>query len=192
MPKQSVKVVIRTRPTPNFCSKNLQIDPINSVSLSFNQWIDILCFLVRTWQFTSQKMPTVGTLTMLKSNGSLNLTRLCITLLKKTCSPTALKTSSSLLWQDTTEPSCATVRQERERHSPWMDLPQTSSTEEWFPELSRRYSKKLEPITIKRLLWRSVTWRFTTSRSSICSQLSQETRMAQAFPSKMTPRVRFM
>ena len=32
--KQSVKVVIRTRPTPNFCSKNLNIDQINSVSKS--------------------------------------------------------------------------------------------------------------------------------------------------------------
>lgn len=30
--KQQVKVVIRTRPTPNFCSKNLNIDPVNSVS----------------------------------------------------------------------------------------------------------------------------------------------------------------
>ena len=30
MVKQQVKVVIRTRPTPNFCSKNLSIDPINS------------------------------------------------------------------------------------------------------------------------------------------------------------------
>ena len=33
--KQSVKVVIRTRPTPNFATKNIQIDPINSVSFSF-------------------------------------------------------------------------------------------------------------------------------------------------------------
>jgi len=33
MRKQSVKVVIRTRPTPNFASKNIQIDPVNSVSL---------------------------------------------------------------------------------------------------------------------------------------------------------------
>jgi len=32
MRKQSVKVVIRTRPTPNFASKNIQIDPVNSVS----------------------------------------------------------------------------------------------------------------------------------------------------------------
>jgi len=32
MGKESVKVVIRTRPTPNFASKNIQIDPINSVS----------------------------------------------------------------------------------------------------------------------------------------------------------------
>ena len=30
--RQAVKVVIRTRPTPNFCSKNLNIDPVNSVS----------------------------------------------------------------------------------------------------------------------------------------------------------------
>lgn len=30
MRKQSVKVVIRTRPTPNFASKNIQIDPVNS------------------------------------------------------------------------------------------------------------------------------------------------------------------
>ncbi len=33
--KQSVKVVIRTRPTPNFCSKNLNIDPVNNVSSDF-------------------------------------------------------------------------------------------------------------------------------------------------------------
>ena len=32
MVKESVKVVIRTRPTPNFATKNIQIDPINSVS----------------------------------------------------------------------------------------------------------------------------------------------------------------
>jgi len=32
MGKQNVKVVIRTRPTPNFASKNIHIDPINSVS----------------------------------------------------------------------------------------------------------------------------------------------------------------
>jgi len=35
MVKQSVKVVIRTRPTSNFASKNLQVDPTNSVSFSF-------------------------------------------------------------------------------------------------------------------------------------------------------------
>ena len=32
MGKQAVKVIIRTRPTPNFATKNIQIDPVNSVS----------------------------------------------------------------------------------------------------------------------------------------------------------------
>jgi hypothetical protein len=32
MVKNTVKVVIRTRPTNNFCSKNISIDPIHSVS----------------------------------------------------------------------------------------------------------------------------------------------------------------
>ena len=33
MGKQSVKVIIRTRPTPNFATKNIQIDPVNAVSI---------------------------------------------------------------------------------------------------------------------------------------------------------------
>jgi hypothetical protein len=32
MVKKAIKVVIRTRPTANFASKNIQIDPINSVN----------------------------------------------------------------------------------------------------------------------------------------------------------------
>ena len=47
MPKQSVKVVIRTRPTPNFCSKNLQIDPINSVSAAIQRLTSIFDDLER-------------------------------------------------------------------------------------------------------------------------------------------------
>lgn len=32
MGKQSVKVIIRTRPTPNFATKNIQIDPIGATT----------------------------------------------------------------------------------------------------------------------------------------------------------------
>ena len=67
--KQSVKVVIRTRPTPNFATKNIQIDPINSVS-SFS-----ILYLLRTWQSTSQKMRLEDSSIINKNLGSLNSTR---------------------------------------------------------------------------------------------------------------------
>ena len=67
--KQSVKVVIRTRPTPNFATKNIQIDPINSVSF--------FCFIncYRTWQSTSQRKPLEDLSIINKNHGSLNSTR---------------------------------------------------------------------------------------------------------------------
>lgn len=39
--KESIKVVIRTRPTPDFASKNINIDPNNKVNISFlaQSWI---------------------------------------------------------------------------------------------------------------------------------------------------------
>ena len=67
--KQSVKVVIRTRPTPNFATKNIQIDPINSVSSFF------FPYLLRTWQSTSQKMHLEDSSIINKNLGSLNSTR---------------------------------------------------------------------------------------------------------------------
>jgi hypothetical protein len=36
MVKHNVRVVIRTRPTANFASKNLQIDPLTNVSDNYS------------------------------------------------------------------------------------------------------------------------------------------------------------
>ena len=36
--KESIKVVIRTRPTPDFASKNINIDQNTQVSLIWSYW----------------------------------------------------------------------------------------------------------------------------------------------------------
>ena len=72
MGKQSVKVIIRTRPTPNFATKNIQIDPINSVSLSSDR---INFILFRQLLFTFQKTKLEDISTMFKKIGNSSSTK---------------------------------------------------------------------------------------------------------------------
>lgn len=72
MGKQSVKVIIRTRPTPNFATKNIQIDPINSVSLSSDR---IKFILFRQPLFTFQKTKLEDISTMFKKIGNSSSTK---------------------------------------------------------------------------------------------------------------------
>ena len=72
MGKQSVKVIIRTRPTPNFATKNIQIDPINSVSLSSDR---INFILFRQPLFTFQKTKLEDISTMFKRIGNSSSTK---------------------------------------------------------------------------------------------------------------------
>lgn len=71
MGKQSVKVVIRTRPTPNFATKNIQIDPINSVSISYS----LLIVVFRQPLFIFQKIRQEDILIMSKRIGNSSLIR---------------------------------------------------------------------------------------------------------------------
>ena len=67
MGKQSVKVIIRTRPTPNFATKNIQIDPIGAVS-TFT--LNFTNFVYRQLPFTFQKTKLVVISTTFKRTGN--------------------------------------------------------------------------------------------------------------------------
>ena len=60
--KQSVKVVIRTRPTNNFCSKNLNIDPVHSVSTSSQQNSFDHALLIYFLADSTSPLPAMSTL----------------------------------------------------------------------------------------------------------------------------------
>ena len=72
MGKQSVKVIIRTRPTPNFATKNIQIDPVNSVSTFTLRFTN---FISRPLPFTFQKINLVATSTTFKRTGNSSSTK---------------------------------------------------------------------------------------------------------------------
>jgi len=67
MGKQAVKVIIRTRPTPNFATKNIQIDPVNSVSKIALKFTN---FIYRQPPFTFQKIKLAVISTMSKRTGN--------------------------------------------------------------------------------------------------------------------------
>lgn len=67
MGKQAVKVIIRTRPTPNFATKNIQIDPVNSVSKIA---LKLTNYIYRQPPFTFQKIKLAVISTMFKRTGN--------------------------------------------------------------------------------------------------------------------------
>ena len=78
MVKHQVKVVVRTRPTNNFASKNINIDGISSVNilkfLKFNNRLSLCKFL---------RVRVAVSSTINKKHGNLSSIKFSTTLLKK-------------------------------------------------------------------------------------------------------------
>ena len=141
----------------------------------------------------SLRMRVEASLTTSKSSGSSNLIRSCTMLVKKRCLITALGTSLSQSLKATMELSCATVKLELERPSQCLGQPRTTSIEDWFQELSLRFSRRLAVDLSRRLLLESHMSRSITSSCLIslgkCLRMSKAAVRSQ---SRMMLRARYM
>lgn len=186
MEKQPVKVVIRTRPTPDFAGKNISIDQTNAVSEPY-----VLTHF-RRWQCQCRRMKRVVWLTTRLKVGNSNMTRSCIMHLKRMFLNTVRKRLSILLLMVSTLRLCAMDKLEQEKRLLCVGLQRTTNTGVWFLALLPKFFLKSVDVTTTKSLWAFRFWRFTMSYYSICFRMFlRMNRVEQVLPCKTIQMVKF-
>lgn len=145
MVKQQVKVVIRTRPTPDFAAKNISLDTSNEVSKFYSNPFRLLLL-------QSPRMIQGVSWTTRQKTGNSNSTSWCITLHKRTCSTTASKSQLHQLLMAITALYSAMVKQALVKLSQWLAVLRTTNTEAWSPVQSTKSSKRLAAVSTPKSL----------------------------------------
>ena len=125
MVKHQVKVVVRTRPTNNFASKNINIDGISSVNI-----LKFLIFNNRQSQCKFLRVRVAVSSTINKKHGNSSSIKFCITLPKKKSTTTVLEILLGNVWMVTMAQLWPMAKLVQERRSQSLDLHKITSTEE--------------------------------------------------------------